>query len=107
MDTFQLITLVQAVIMALCTLGAWSIMRAFRSGQWAVGLENRLTAVEKRMDKAGEKISDLATFVQGVPELMRKEFLLKERADELLIDSREDRRKLWEAIQDLQRQGRR
>lgn len=118
----------QTVILAAGTLLAASILRAFKTGAWSTSLEARIVDVEHaipknlelrltqieqnlppylgprlqniddRMDRAGKECSRLATEVQGMPERIRKDFVTRERFDDWVKDSKEDRTELWEAV---------
>lgn len=54
--------------------------------------------VLQRLDRTGEKMSTLATEVQGLPERFRTIFISSERATDLLAESREDRKRLWDEV---------
>jgi Zn-dependent protease with chaperone function len=57
---------------------------SFAVGKWARGRETaadailyRVEQLERRMERAGEKMSDLANEVQAMPERLRHEFVLR------------------------------
>lgn len=65
--------------------GTWAgWMLSFTIGKWVKSREvsedlplYRLGVLERRMDQAGQKISDLADEVQTLPERMRTEFVTR------------------------------
>lgn len=70
--------------------------------------DQRLTAIERSLDRASEKSSELAGDVQHcigrldrMPEDLRKTFLSIERSSDLIESSQRDRRDLWIAIREL------
>ena len=74
-----------AVFMALIGGFLYSIKMSFVGAGKIKDIEHGVSAVsirvdniEIRMDRAGEKVSDLATDVQGMPERLRHEFVTKE-----------------------------
>ena len=104
-------------------LGKWSILVGGAAAVWLwtrgetrgridstdqtrlVALERWLVALERRMDKAGAEMSDLATKLQGFePPLLRRideTYLPRREATILLEESRHDRAQLWLAIDRL------
>jgi hypothetical protein len=57
---------------------------AFAVGKWARSREAagetllfRIEQLEKRMEQAGNKMSDLASAVQGLPDRLRHDFVLR------------------------------
>ena len=64
---------------------SWSgWMISFGIGKWVKGREGsttlpeyRITQMEKRMDQAGQKISDLTDVVQALPDRLRAEFMTR------------------------------
>lgn len=97
MTGFQWFQVVHAGLITAAMALLW-IFRAGVKGQELISrpelLAERLKQVEIRMDRAGEKISDLASAVQGLPESLRRTFLPRELADEYVLESRADRKAL-------------
>jgi len=68
---------------------SWSgWMVSFVVGKWVQRREGsteiplyRITQLEARMDRAGDKMSDLANAVQGMPERLRDEFVTRQEWD--------------------------
>jgi hypothetical protein len=64
---------------------SWSgWLLSFAFGKWVQRREgsaeiplHRITELERRMDRAGEKMSDLANDVQGMPERLRDQFVTR------------------------------
>ena len=63
-------------------------MVSFIVGKWVQRREGsaeiplyRISQLEARMDRAGEKMSDLANAVQGMPERLRGEFVTRKEWD--------------------------
>ena len=68
-------------------------------------LVRRVDAIDKVLATAGEKTSDLASAINGLPERLRKDFLPRPEADLIIQESQQDRRalhhdleRLWEAV---------
>ncbi len=62
---------------------------SFAIGKWVQRREGstdvplyRITQLEKRMDQAGEKMSDLANVVQAMPNVIRDEFVTRREWEE-------------------------
>jgi hypothetical protein len=68
---------------------SWSgWMISFVVGKWVQRREGsadvplwRITQLERRMDQAGDKMSDLANAIQGMPERLRDEFVTRREWD--------------------------
>jgi hypothetical protein len=97
--------LVNFLAMAVAGILLWTVRSAFRSGQWATKLEQRVTNNEQRLhdmnerlDRAGEQMSKVATAVQGLPERFRDIFLSQREFDKHREESLADRRDLWSAL---------
>ena len=61
---------------------------SFAIGKWVRGREvatdmpsYRIGQLEKRMDQAGEKMSDLAGDIQGLPDRLRLEFITRHECE--------------------------
>ena len=74
-----------AVVMALIAGFLYSIKMSFVGAGKIKDIEHsvatgalKIDRLERRMDQAVEKVSDLATEVQGMPERLRHEFVTKE-----------------------------
>jgi len=113
MSTEAIIHLAQTVIMG--TVGAIVVLLKWgvRGGSALAGYQDlgrRVTALETRYqeDKVevkewrrdiGQKMSDIGSDVQAMPETLRKTFLTIELADRDRRESEHDRTRLWEALQ--------
>ena len=110
MDVF---TIVQTVVMMLAAAGVALLHNGFRSGKWAraVGEERdkELDQIHRRLDRAGEKVSDLATTVQSLPDRIVRECITrevynieraidKERYHEIRTEFRAEDTKIWNEI---------
>ena len=62
----------------------------------------RIDALERRMEEAGEKMSDVATKLQALPEELRKQFLSLEMSQEYAKNCSTDRAALHDEIKRLQ-----
>ncbi len=69
---------------------------SFAIGKWVQRREGstevplyRLAQLERRMDQAGDKMSDLANSIQGMPAIMRDEFVTRREWD--AIEKRSNR----------------
>lgn len=109
MTTYEWFTSGQAVLMTLASLLVFIAYRAFKGGQWIAGvaarmeaIETRVDSVDRRMDRAGKQMSDFASNLQGLPERLRKDFVTRERLEDLLTESRNDRAALWTHVQKLE-----
>lgn len=97
--TFQhWLGLAQFVTMCVAGFLLWTVRSAFKSGKWANDLESRVINLEKRMDKAGGEMSNLATAVQGLIERARTIFVTQREFDDFSHECRQDRRSLWQAL---------
>ena len=76
MTFFEAFQVVNAVVIVLAAAFAWSIRAGIKSGRWLSAGDAQTAQIcmlKERMDKAGEKVSDLATFVQRLPDHWREE----------------------------------
>jgi hypothetical protein len=97
--------LVNFLAMAVAGILLWTVRSAFRSGQWATKLEQRVSNneqrfhdMDERLDQAGEQMSKIATAVQGLPERFREIFVTQREFDKAIEDSKADRRDLWSTL---------
>ena len=105
---FEWISLLQSVVTAVALILIWLLRRAFQGGAWTTDLMGRMLIIERtqeaqkeRLDHAGAKLSDLASHVQGLPERLREQFLSLDRANDIIAESRADRVRIWQAIDQL------
>jgi cell division protein FtsB len=82
MTPFQWLETVQGVVTVLALVLLWGLKTAIASGRWfnhTTEIEAQQTAriddLARRLDRAGAKMSDLATEVQSCPERCRKEYM--------------------------------
>ena len=100
MTLYEWLSVAQALTLALLAIIAASL-------KWGAGggvLLKRVDDLETRMARADTQVSKLACAVQEMPERLRAGpdgFLGRREADLLLSESREDRRRLWTAVDDL------
>lgn len=121
MTGYQWFTIVQTVVMGLAAAGVALLYRGFQTGKWVQDQESRKQEIEqihRRLDRAGEKMSEIATDVQKFPDNMREEFLskevfkiheaiAKERLTEIREEYRQEDTKIWEALRQLKSNHRR
>lgn len=72
----QWIQIAQAVVMGLAMLLVWSLRAGIKSGRWLSAGDSQaaeITELKRRMERALSETSRLATEIQGVPELIRRE----------------------------------
>ena len=69
---------------------------SFMVGKWVRRQEHssempayRIGQLERRMDQAGEKMSDLAGDIQGLPDRMRAEFVTRRECEHLVKTAHE------------------
>lgn len=65
-------------------------------------LGSRLNSVEARLDRSGQKMSDLTDLIHGLPERMRGIFASNERLNDLYRESQLDRERLHDEIKRLE-----
>ena len=106
MSAYEWFTIGQAILMALGMGLLWSLRSAFAGGS----LLRRLEDLEKRMDRAGRLSSDLATEVQGLPDLLRSECItrrefsiIQANHEQHFARHAEDHKELWTAVNQLYR----
>ena len=91
--------LLQWVVMAAAGLFVWLWTRGSSVGAADATVVYRLAQLEARVDHAGEKMSDLATKLQGFEtrtlHAIAGDFLTRREAEILLGESRRDRLALW------------
>ena len=82
-------TIVMGVVAALVAL----LFRAFKLGQWAASIDYgpAIKALEARLDKAGAEMSRLASQIQGLPAVLRADFVSTEVAHQRLQETRDER----------------
>lgn len=97
----------QTIVMALASLFVWVVLRGFQLGKWSTtvdrsadfdALRESIRAIHRRLDDAGEKASDLASAVQGMPERIRRDFITRDEFTIMTENGREDRMRLWQEI---------
>lgn len=101
MTGFQWFTLIQTVVMTLAAAGVALLYRGFQTGKWVQNQESRSKEIDQittRLDRAGQKISDLATDVQGLPERMHRDFIPRETFLIEITGLKERQKDLWTAI---------
>ena|SRR3990167_734966 len=108
MTTFEWFSIIQSVVMTGALVLIWLLRRSFQSGSWSTDLVARLAVLERshdahteRLNHTGAKLSDLASTVQGLPERLREHFLPLDRANDWNAESRTDRVRIWQAIDQL------
>ena len=84
MTAYEWFQIAQTIIMAVAALLVLSVKVGLKGGSIEVILQ-RLDQLDGLMNRAGEKMSDLADTVQGLPDRLRKDFLPREEA-KLLFD---------------------
>ena len=70
-------------------------MVMFGIGKWFGGTNlslHRITQLEQRMDRAGQKWSDLANDVQAMPDRLREEFISRRECELLLLRRSDEER---------------
>lgn len=115
MSGYQWFTLVQTVVMFLAATGVALLYRGFQTGKWVQNVESqqdKLDAIHRRLDKAGEKMSDLSNEIQKLPTTMRDEFLsrevfeihqavAREQRTELRAEFRKEDTLIWDELRRL------
>lgn len=89
------------VLQLLATLLSGGLLLSLRSGRYLQAKEDDLTEVKRRLDKAGQEMSDLANEVQKLPDRFRGEFVPRELYVASEIASREDRMWLRRQVETL------
>lgn len=121
MTGYQWFTIAQTVVMGLAAAGVALLYRGFKTGKWVQDQESRgkeLELVHRRLDRAGEKMSKIATDVQRLPDDLRDEFITKEifeihqavakeRQAELRVEFRKEDTLIWDEIRRLKSNNRR
>ena len=83
-------------------LAGWNVQRFISDEKAARAVQDkRIDEIEKRLDRGGKLTSDLASDVQGLPEAMRAEFLTRRESDLIIVESRADRARLSNEIDNL------
>lgn len=108
---FQIATF---VMMTTAAFLVWTVRSAFKGGQIASTvqrdieeLRGKCEDLNKRMDRAGHEMSNLASEVQGLPDRMRRECISMELATQMFAESARDRDRIWQEIAKLEgRRGR-
>lgn len=109
MSTYEIVTLVQTVLMAMAAIVVWILGRERKN------IDEKLAELTKRLDNAGQKSSDLTDDVQAlvlnvtrIPEDLDRRYLSKERADDLFAGLRREVASIWREIAALRadRRGR-
>lgn len=97
--------------LVMCAAGAliWSLRQAFAGGRFLSrfeDVEKRLGQIDKRLDQAGEHMSDLTTKIQALPNQLRDEFVTRREATLIAAESERDRAnlhrdvdQLWQAVE--------
>lgn len=68
------ISLINTVTTAIILALVWGFKRAYDAGGNNAKLDERVGAIEDTLKDAGQKMSNLATFTQGLPERIRRDF---------------------------------
>lgn len=112
MTAFQWFTVVQTVATLFLSVVLGAMFRGFSTGRWVQTrvddvekLGTRITSLEKRMDQAGEKLSDFETQVQALPETLRVMFVPRElfmqgnmQNNDNYTSVRREIERLWDAV---------
>ena len=107
--------------MGLAAAGVALLYRGFQTGKWVQDQESRkndVDSIHRRLDRAGEKMSEIATEMQTLPDTLRKEFVSKEvfeihqavyreRHAEIRAEFHKEDTLLWDAIRQLKGNNRR
>ena len=121
MTGYQWFTIVQTAVMGLAAAGVAILYRGFQTGKWVQDQESRKQEIElihRRLDKAGEKMSKVATDIQKLPDELREEFITKEifeihqavsreRLAEIRVEYRQEDTKIWAELRQLKGNNRR
>lgn len=89
------------VVTALAGAGMALLYRGFRTGKWVQNVDNhqeKIDALNRRLDKAGQEMSDLTDLVQKLPDQFRIEFVSKEVFTIHQTIAKEQRDAIWDAI---------
>ena len=110
MTAFQWFQVLQSLVMLIGTvlIFLWGRTQAQQQALFEsryLGLTREVQALVTRLDHAGQKQSDLVNTVNGLPERMRAVFLPLDRADDMNAESKQDRQRLWDAVNRLSAGG--
>jgi hypothetical protein len=86
--------ILQFVVMAGAGVLLWSLRTSFKAGSYSTTLDNQVTHLERRMDRAGEELSKMASYIQGATERYRSIFATLEQHRELREELKDLRDKL-------------
>lgn len=109
MSTYEIVTLVQTILMAIAAVVVWVLGRERKN------IDERISELSRRLDSAGQKSSDLTDDVQAlvinvtrIPEDLDRRYINKERAEDLFEGLRRDITSIWREIAALRadRRGR-
>lgn len=106
MTTYEWFQVIQTIIMAVAAMLVFSVRHSWKHGGSQEAILSRLKNVEETIRHAGDKMSDLTTQVQGMPERLRHEFMPRDELTYRLDDSSTDRQRLWYAITELRERRR-
>lgn len=112
MTASEVVAAVQAVTVIVTAYHVWLVRSAYKSGAWVAEIDQRYTRivtrveqVESRLDRGGEKMSELASDVQGLESRLHDELRVHyvpiERFNDFLADSREFRAATRRELADL------
>jgi len=97
MTPFEWFQIVNVLVVVIAAAFAWSIRAGIKSGRWLSAGDAQtaqICTLKERMDKAGEKVSDLATHVQTLPDKWREEgdrrYMLRAVSEERWSEIRRD-----------------
>lgn len=125
---FEVASLAQTIVMGIAMLLSVLLLRGFKVGRWTAQVDGSKAALERqitdlaaeelrhhtelsnRMDRAGKKMSDFATDIQGLETRLRSEFVLRaedaarrEAAAIMRTEMRAELDSMWAQIRELQR----
>ena len=72
-----------------------------RMDQVELDCATKYALILQRLDRAGEKTSELATEVQAMPERFRTIFISLDRSADLFAEARDDRKRLWHEVEQI------
>jgi hypothetical protein len=93
-------SILQFAVMAGAGVLLWSLRQAFRAGSYSTNLDYEVQHLKRRMNQAGDKMSEFATYIQGATERYRQIFATLDQHRELRAEVKELRDKMDKRVAD-------